>query len=106
MIIHWVVVLEVVRRPGASPVGADVLKRFLHLLCQAEPAGADPIALVADDRYALHLSVAADDVSQAIVIAVLRWKNVSGQLNLDGWEVRRAEVMTRAEFKAEALPLR
>lgn len=104
--INWVVVLEAVKRPGASPVGADVLTRFLHLLCQAEPRGADPIALVADDRYALHLSVTADDLSQAIVIAVLRWKNVSGQLSLHGWDVRRAEVMTRADFKAEALPVR
>lgn len=101
----WVVVLEVVRRPSASPVDAGVVGRLLELLCEAEPEGAEPIALLADDRYALHLSVSADHVAEAIVIAMFRWENVTKRLGLDGWDARRAEVMLRAEFEAEAQPL-
>ncbi len=96
------VVLEVVKRPSASQVDPGVLKRLLGLLCEAEPQGARPLALLADDRYALHLSVTADHVAEAIVIAVFRWENVSKQLGLAGWDASRAEVMTKADFQAEA----
>lgn len=102
---HWMVVLEVVRRPSASAVDADVLQRLLELLCEAESEGAQPLALLAQDRYALHLSVTADNVPEAIVIAVFRWENVSARLGLDGWDPRRAEVMTKADFEEEAQTL-
>lgn len=102
---EWMVVLEVVRRPGAAPVDAGLLRQLLEQLCEAEPDGAQPLALLADDRYALHLSVTADHVTEAIVIASFRWANVSDRLGLDGWDSRRAEVMTKDEFDAEAQPL-
>ncbi len=98
----WVVVLEVVRGPLATPVDADVLRRLLKLLCEAEPEGAQPLALVADDRYALHLSVTAASIPEAIVIALVRWENLSSRVGLDGWDPRRAEVITRADFDQEA----
>ncbi len=102
---NWMVVLEVVRRPGALPVDADVLRRVLALLCEGGPDGAQPIALLTDDRYALHLRVTACHVSEAIVVGVRRWERVSTRLGLHGWDARRAEVMTTAEFEAEAEPL-
>lgn len=49
---HWMVVLEVVRGPSASAVEAGVLHGLLELLCEAEPEGAQPLALMAQDRYA------------------------------------------------------
>lgn len=97
----WMVVLEVVRRPDALPVDAEGLRRVLALLCEAEPDGAQPIALLTDDRYALHLSVTACHVSEAIVVAVRRWEGVSARLGLHDWDARRAEVMTTDEFEAE-----
>ena len=99
---NWVVVLEVVRCPSASSVDAHVLERLLEVLCEAEASGAEPLALLTKDRYALHLSVTADHVAEAISIAVFRWENVSRQLCLDGWEARRAEVITKADFEAES----
>lgn len=102
---NWMVVLEVVRRSSASPVDAGMVKRLLELLCEAEPEGAQPIALLADDRYALHLSVSADHVAEAVVIAMFRWDNVSKRLGLEGWDARRAEVMLKADFEAETQPL-
>ncbi len=102
---RWMVVLEVVRRPGGSPVDADVVHGLLELLCEAEPEGAQPLALLAEDRYALHLSVTADHMPEAVAIAVFRWENVSRRLSLDGWDARRVEVMTKADFEAEAQAL-
>lgn len=101
----WIVVLEVVRGPGATHVGVEMLTNLLELLRRAEPDGAHPLALLTDDRYALHLSVRADDLGQALLIAVLRWKEVSRQLGLGGWNARRAEVITRVDFEMEAQPL-
>ncbi len=105
MTTDWVVVLEVVRRPIASPVDAVMLQRLLELLSEAEPAGHHPVALLAEDRYALHLSVLADNIPEAVIIAVFRWENVSSRLGLDGWDARRAEVITRDDFEAEAQTL-
>jgi len=99
------VVLEVVRRASTPPVGADVLQGLLELLCEAEPQGAQPLALLAEDRYALHLSVTADNVPEAIVTAVVRWENVTKRLGLHGWDARRAEVMTKVDFEKEAQTL-
>lgn len=101
----WVVVLEVVRGRAASPVDADVLQRLLVLLSEAEPQGVEPVALHAEDRYALHLSVTAEDVAEAAMTAVFRWNNVTTGLGLHGWEPRRAEVITRADFEEEAQTL-
>lgn len=98
----WVVVLEVVRCPSTSPIDAESLRRLLQLLCDAEPEAAQPVALLAHDRYALHLSVRAEDIPEAIVVATFRWRNMSTALGLEGWEARRAEVMTKAEFDQEA----
>jgi hypothetical protein len=102
---QWVVVLEVVKRAAASPVDAEVLQCLLEHLCEAEPDGAQPLALLADDRYSLHLSVTTDHLSEAVVIAVLRWENVSRRLGVDGWDARRAEIMTKVDFEAEAVRL-
>lgn len=102
MAYDWVVVLEVVRRPNASPVDGLVLVRLLELLAQAEPDGAPPVALVADDRYALHLSVSAENIPEAVLTTVFRWENVSARLGLEGWDARRAEVVTRDDFEKEA----
>ncbi|HWI05500.1 MAG TPA: hypothetical protein VNT52_16965 [Acidimicrobiales bacterium] len=102
MTIDWVVVLEVVRRPIASPVDGAVLQRLLQLLFEAEPKAAEPIVLHSDDRYALHLSVRADSIPEAVMIAVLRWENVSRRLGLGGWDARRAEVITQDDFDEEA----
>lgn len=103
--VQWMVVLEVVRGPGATEVDARVLTSLLEVLSQAEPGSEEPLALQADDRYALHLSVNADDVAEALLIAVLRWKEASRQLGLIGWDGRRAEVMTKVDFEREAEPL-
>ena len=102
MTTDWVVVLEVVRRRVASPVDGDMLQRLLELLCEAEPEGAEPVALHAEDRYALHLSVTADKIPEAVMTAVFRWENVSTRLGLHGWDARRAEVITRDDFEDEA----
>ena len=105
MTTEWVVVLEVVRRPIASSVDGDVLRRLLELLSKAEPDGAKPVALHAEDRYALHLSVTADSIPEAVMTAVFRWENVTSRLGLGGWDPRRAEVITRNDFEEEALTL-
>lgn len=102
---RWMVVLEAVRAPGATPIDVRVLTNLLDVLSRAQPSYAQPLALQADDRYSLHLSVNAHDVSEALMIAVLRWKEASGQLGLTGWQGQRAEVMTKADFEKEALPL-
>jgi hypothetical protein len=102
---RWIVVLEVVRSAGATRVDVGVLREILDVLSRAELNNAEPVALQAQDRYALHLSVEAGDVSEALLIAVLRWKEASRQLSVTGWEGRRAEVMTEMEFEIEALPL-
>lgn len=101
----WVVVLEAVRRPGAVDVDIRVLTGLLEVLSRAEPYGAQPLALLASDRYALHLSVDAEEVSQALLIAVLRWNEATRNLGLTGWEGRRAEVIPRVDFEMEAQPL-
>lgn len=101
----WVVVLEVVRRPGVVDIDTRVLTGLLELLSRAEPYGVQPLALLASDRYALHLSVNADDVSEALLIAVLRWKEATRHLGLTGWDGRRAEVLTKIDFDLEAHPL-
>lgn len=105
MTTEWVVVLEVVRRPIASSVDRGVLQRLLELLSEAEPEGAEPVALHAEDRYALHLSVTADSIPDAVITAVFRWENVCTRLALGGWEARRAEVVTRDEYDEEAQTL-
>lgn len=102
---RWIVVLEVVRGPGATQVDVAVLGELLEVLSRAEPDSAQPIALQTEDRYALHLSVDADDVSEALMIAVIRWKEASRQLSVSGWDGRRAEVMTETDFEIEALPI-
>lgn len=102
---EWIVVLEVVRGPIASSVDGDVLRRLLELLSEAEPEGAEPVGLYAEDRYALHLSVTADNIPEAVITAVFRWGNVTSRLGLGGWEPRRAEVITRNDFEEEALTL-
>lgn len=101
----WMVVLEAVRGPGATPVDTEVLTNLLEVLSRAEPGGVQPLALLTDDRYALHLSVDADDVSEALLLALFRWREVSRQLRLLGWDARRAEVMTRVDFEMESQPL-
>jgi hypothetical protein len=102
---RWIVVLEVVGGPGATHVGVRVLAELLEVLGRAEPDWAQPVALQAADRYALHLSVDADDVSQALLIAMIRWKEASRQLGVTGWDGRRVEVMTEEDFEIEALPI-
>ncbi len=99
---EWMVVLEVLKRAGASPVDADMLECLLEQLLEAEPDSAQPLALLADDRCSLHLTVTADHLAEAIVIAVLRWHNVSSRLGVDGWDACRAEVMTKVDFDREA----
>jgi hypothetical protein len=101
---RWMVVLEAVRRPGATYVDIRVLTSLLEVLSRAEPYGSQPLALLAHDRYALHLSVDAEDVSQALMIAVLRWKEATRQLGHTGWDGRRAEVMPKVDFEMEAQP--
>jgi hypothetical protein len=105
MTTEWVVVLEVVRRRIASSVDGDVLQRLLELLSEAEPEGAEPVALHAEDRYALHLSVTADNIPEAVMTALFRWENVTSRLGLGGWDPRRAEVITRDDFEEEAQTL-
>lgn len=102
---QWMVVLEAVRGPGATQVDVGVLTQLLEVLSRAEPSRAQPLALQADGRYALHLSVNADDVAEALLIAILRWKEASRQLGLTGWNGRKAEVMTEVDFEMEAQPL-
>lgn len=102
---RWIVVLEVVAGPGATHVDVGVLGELLEVLSRAEPDCAQPVALQAVDRYALHLSVDADDVSEALMIAILRWKEASRQLSVRGWDGRRAEVMTEMDFEIEGLPI-
>ena len=102
---RWIVVLEVVRGAGATRVDVAILGQLLRVLSRAEPDCAEPVALQVEDRYALHLSVDADDVSEALMIAVLRWKEASRQLSVTGWDGRRAEVMTEVDFEIEALPI-
>ena len=102
---RWIVVLEVVGGPSATHIDVGVLGELLEVLSRAEPDCAQPVALQATDRYALHLSVDADDVSQALLIAMLRWKEASRQLGVTGWDGRRAEVMTEVDFEIEALPI-
>lgn len=101
----WVVVLEAVRKPGANDIDVRILTGLLEVLSRAEPYGVQPLALLASDRYALHLSVNADDVSEALLIAVLRWKEATRNLGLIGWDGRRAEVLTKIDFELEAQPL-
>jgi len=102
---NWVVVLEVVRRPIASPVDGAVLQRLLQLLYEADPDGCEPVVLYAEDRYALHLSVSASSIPQAVVIAVLRWEDVTKRLGLGGWDPQRAEVITWEDFQKESQTL-
>jgi hypothetical protein len=105
MTIDWVVVLEVVRRPIASSVDGAVLRGLLRLLFEADPRGAQPIALHAEDRFALHLCVHANSIPEAVMIAAYRWENVSSRIGLSGWDPRRAEVITRDDFDEEAQTL-
>lgn len=102
---RWIVVLEIVGGPGATHVDVAILSKLLEILSRAEPDCAQPVALQAADRYALHLSVDADDIPQALMIAVLRWKEASRQLSVTGWDGRRAEVMTEVDFEIECLPI-
>jgi hypothetical protein len=103
--IDWVVVLEVVSRPTGALVDADVLRRLLELLSEAEPGGTEPVALHVEGRYALHLSVKADHIAEAVMIAVFRWGNACSRLGLSGWDATRAEAITREDFDEEALAL-
>lgn len=102
---RWIVVLEVVGGTDATPVDVGVLREILSVLRRAEPDHAEPIALQAENRYALHLSVDADDISEALMIAIIRWTEASRHVSVMGWEGRRAEVMTEVEYEIEALPL-
>lgn len=105
MTTEWVLVLEVVRRPTASPVDGELLQRLLKLLSEAEPERAQPVALHAEDRYALHFTVTADNIPDAVMTAVCRWENVTSRLGLVGWDPRRAEIITREDFDEEAQTL-
>lgn len=105
MTTEWIVVLEVVRGPMASSVDGDVLRRLLELLSEAEPDGAEPVALQVEGRYALHLSVTANSIPEAVMTVVFRWENLTSRLGLGGWDPRRAEVITRDDFEEEALTL-
>ena len=99
----WMVVLEVVRRPIATPVNPAALQALLELLSESEPQRAQPIVLLAQDRYALHLAVTADNIPEAVITAIVRWQNVSIRLRLDGWDAHRAEVMTKDDFQKAAV---
>ncbi|MGH9280693.1 MAG: diguanylate cyclase domain-containing protein [Acidimicrobiales bacterium] len=64
-------------------------------------ADASPAALVAPDRCALQLHVAAEGPAEALLVALARWRDTSGRFCLPAWELARAEVMSRAELDRE-----
>jgi hypothetical protein len=55
-----------------------------------------------EDRYALHVGVDAEDVAEALQLAVLRWRSATRFLDLRGWQLHRAEVVSRPQFEQES----
>ncbi len=61
----------------------------------------EPIALVAEDRLAVHVVVTAEDLSWALSTAALRWREGVRHLGIRGWRLVRAEVASWDEFMQE-----
>lgn len=90
---EWIVLLEASDPHGNSPITRDALERLL-----AEFPSHQAAALFNPHRYALHLTLAADDPAGALASALDRWRRAVGNLDLPRWTVCRTEVMTGEEF--------
>ncbi len=90
---HWIVLLEASDPSGDSPIRIHALQRLL-----AQFSSAQAVGLYNPHRYALQLTVAADDPSSALASALGRWRRAAGELDLPRWTVCRTEVMTGEEF--------
>ena len=93
---EWIVVLEASTGSTAAELDEATLSRLLEALSDARP-----IALYSADRYAVQLSVAAADPSDALDLAFERWSHAVATLRAPAWDVVRADVMSLVEFSLD-----
>lgn len=96
MTAEWVVVIETVGE-GSSVMTIDGVRRLMELMAERNPT-----TLYSPDRYALQIVVPAHSAQQALADALATWQEAQRELNVDGWQLVRAEVITEAEFERDA----
>lgn len=92
----WVVLLEAVRDPEIWCIDARAAGALLRAM-----AGKDAGGLHDSDRVAVQISVSASDIAAALEGVLGRWRCAVAGLDLDDWDVVRAEVLTPEEFQRE-----
>lgn len=92
----WVILLEAAAPDGDPPLELAALEALLGVLVECLPT-----ALYAPDRYALQLTVAADDPAEALDLAMARWRTAARRAEVPRWRLVRVEVKTPAELAAE-----
>jgi diguanylate cyclase (GGDEF)-like protein/PAS domain S-box-containing protein len=93
MMAAWVVVIEAV---GPSAISIGAVRRLMELM-----AHTNPTTLYSPDRYALQVVIRAPSADEALTSALALWRDGQEQLNLGGWELARAEVISAAEFERD-----
>jgi hypothetical protein len=89
---RWVVVLEVAAE-GEERVGLVTVEALMQAVRDCRPA-----VLFSEDRYAFQLWVDTEGPAEALLTAVSRWREATRLLDVGGYELVRAEVLTPAEF--------
>ncbi len=94
----WIVVLETTSAGSKKTMSIDTLRRLMESMGERNPT-----TLYSPDRYALQVVVRAPAPDEALRSALASWQDAQRELQLEGWELARAEVVTQAEFEEDAL---
>ena len=89
---RWAVVVEVAAE-GDKRVGLATVEALMQAVRDCRPA-----ALFSEDRYAFQLWVDSEGPAEALLTAVSRWREATRVLEVGGYELVRAEVLTPSEF--------
>lgn len=81
--------------------GTGVAHEQVATLLPAVAAGAEAVVLRAEDRCALQVRVRASNPSEALSQVFSRCAEAVSHLELEGWDVVRAEVLTPDEFESD-----
>lgn len=92
----WVVLLEAADESGLSTVDADSYGRLI-----ASWAVPVPTTLYSPTRYALQVTVEADDAPTALGMALSQWQDALQRSTMPEWELVRAEILTPRELELE-----
>jgi diguanylate cyclase (GGDEF)-like protein len=93
---EWVVLVEATSTSSSGEVDQSTLSRLLRAVEDAEP-----VALHSVHRYAVQLTVTAENPLDALSSALSRWSEAVDSVGAPTWEVVRTEVMTKAELEHE-----